>query len=252
MRPDGRFFQLVRNVRSVHAHIVHFQLRNLVWATSRNDVYLVTDNCITHWSPITRRATPVMDLGGPPAAPLLSGVGRMQVGPGAPCPPAPLPALLPACTRLGPWPWLDHASCCLGSNTAPYFGSPHVATLTLSSAVGSSPQPLLTRPPLPPLPPQVSTMCVGEDIIAAGGFNGELAVQRMGCPDMMFCGRISNSDNGITNGLEMVEPGRAGALLVSANNDNKVRRGWGWGCAWWGCVQLRCWDCCLCMDLVLV
>ncbi len=124
MRPDGRFFQLVRNVRSVHAHIVHFQLRNLVWATSRNDVYLVTDNCITHWSPITRRATPVMDLGGPPAAPLLSGVGRMQVGAALR---ACLPPMLHGCTcGSGPGPWHANAACFLGRNTAPYSNAPYI------------------------------------------------------------------------------------------------------------------------------
>jgi hypothetical protein len=65
-------------------------------------------------------------------------------------------------------------------------------------------------------------MCMGGDMLAAGGFNGELAVQRLGCPEMMFCGRISSSDNGITNGLEVVTPEAAPPYLVSANNDNKV------------------------------
>jgi hypothetical protein len=70
-------------------------------------------------------------------------------------------------------------------------------------------------------------MCIGGDMLAAGGFSGELAVQRLGCPDLLYCGRISSSDNGITNGLEIVAPAQAPPYLVSANNDNKVR--WGLG-----------------------
>ena len=35
------------------------QLRNLVWATSKHDVYTMHDNCVKHWSGITRQQTEV-------------------------------------------------------------------------------------------------------------------------------------------------------------------------------------------------
>jgi hypothetical protein len=39
------------------------QLRNLVWATSSNDVYVVHENAVNHWNPFTRRLTEVGHLG---------------------------------------------------------------------------------------------------------------------------------------------------------------------------------------------
>ena len=38
---------------------MHFQLRNLVWATSKHDVYVAHNNCVHHWSPVTQRASEV-------------------------------------------------------------------------------------------------------------------------------------------------------------------------------------------------
>ena len=58
------------------------QLRNLVWATSRNDVFVVHDNCVEHWNPATRRRSPVLDLSGGPNTRRLPGVGPVQVGGG--------------------------------------------------------------------------------------------------------------------------------------------------------------------------
>ena len=33
------------------------QLRNLLWATSKHDVYLVHDACIKHWNDVARKST---------------------------------------------------------------------------------------------------------------------------------------------------------------------------------------------------
>lgn len=54
---DGAYYEFVRNSRSVHSTVVHFQLRNLLAATSANDVFVVHDNCVNHFSPATRRIT---------------------------------------------------------------------------------------------------------------------------------------------------------------------------------------------------
>ncbi len=35
------------------------QLRNLVWSTSRNDVFVVSQNSVNHWHPMTRAVTEV-------------------------------------------------------------------------------------------------------------------------------------------------------------------------------------------------
>lgn len=59
---------------------MHFQLRNLLWALSRNDVFHVHESHIHHWNPVSRRSTSVMDLSGGPAGPgKPSNLGRVQV-----------------------------------------------------------------------------------------------------------------------------------------------------------------------------
>eukprot|EP00854_Cymbomonas_tetramitiformis_P025314 gene25314-30903_t len=51
------FFSFQLNTRKVRCTIVHFQLRHLVWATSKHDVYVTHQNVVNHWNPITQRAT---------------------------------------------------------------------------------------------------------------------------------------------------------------------------------------------------
>ncbi len=77
--PGPCFFSFVHNSRCVQSNIVHFQLRNLVWATSRNDVFVVHDNCVNHWSPASRAVTRVLDLSGSAKAGRVPGLGRVQV-----------------------------------------------------------------------------------------------------------------------------------------------------------------------------
>ncbi|KAK3271394.1 hypothetical protein CYMTET_20251 [Cymbomonas tetramitiformis] len=58
------FFSFQLNTRKVRCTIVHFQLRHLVWATSKHDVYVTHQNVVNHWNPITQRATEVANLAG--------------------------------------------------------------------------------------------------------------------------------------------------------------------------------------------
>ena len=171
---DGTFFAFARNTRAVRASIIHFQLRNLVWATSPHDVYTASDARVVHWNAVAREKATVLDLSGEPWAPPLG-----PPGPGAAAPVGP--------GRV-----------------------------------------------------QVGTCCVSHGLAAAGGFNGELVVKplttsttsrsRFSASAM----RVTLSDNGITNGIEVVpSPGTGGGLpgdppgvpssLLLANNDNAVR-----------------------------
>lgn len=110
---------------------------------------------------------------------------------------------------------------------------------------------------------QVSTMCVAEGLVAAGGFGGELVVKALGAPPanaLVYAGRVTNrcgrcgrssvpwrhlvvrgtalthvechpslllscncSENGITNGLEVFSSPQHGACVVASNNDAMVR-----------------------------
>uniref|UniRef100_A0A0D6QZE0 Uncharacterized protein n=1 Tax=Araucaria cunninghamii TaxID=56994 RepID=A0A0D6QZE0_ARACU len=60
----SNFYDFRHNTRSVKATIVHFQLRNLVWATSKQDVYLLQNYSIMHWSPLTQKASEVLNVAG--------------------------------------------------------------------------------------------------------------------------------------------------------------------------------------------
>ena len=69
-RTNGKYYRFAHNTRAVRSNFVHFQLRNLVWATSKHDAYVMNENRIVHWNAATRRATTALDLdgggGGPP------------------------------------------------------------------------------------------------------------------------------------------------------------------------------------------
>ena len=63
-RTNGKYYRFAHNTRAVRSNFVHFQLRNLVWATSKNDAYVMSENRIVHWNAATRRATTALDLDG--------------------------------------------------------------------------------------------------------------------------------------------------------------------------------------------
>lgn len=75
-------YAFLRNWRAVASSIVHFQLRNLLWACSAHDVAVVYDNRVQHWSSVTRAVSDVLDLRGWPKGPRLPGLSRVQVGAG--------------------------------------------------------------------------------------------------------------------------------------------------------------------------
>lgn len=72
-------YAFLRNWRTVASSIVHFQLRNLLWAASAHDVAVVYDNRVQHWNSVTRSVTDVLDLRGWPKGPRLPGLSRVQV-----------------------------------------------------------------------------------------------------------------------------------------------------------------------------
>ncbi|KAF8099126.1 hypothetical protein N665_0251s0049 [Sinapis alba] len=58
------FYTFRRNSRSVRSTILHFQLRNLVWATSKHDVYLLSNYSISHWSSLTGSRNEILNVKG--------------------------------------------------------------------------------------------------------------------------------------------------------------------------------------------
>ncbi|CAD5185811.1 unnamed protein product, partial [Musa acuminata subsp. malaccensis] len=61
---ENTFYDFHYNTRLVKSTIVHFQLRNLVWATSKHDVYMVQNYSVMHWSSLLRRGKEVLNVAG--------------------------------------------------------------------------------------------------------------------------------------------------------------------------------------------
>lgn len=80
----------------------------------------------------------------------------------------------------------------------------------------------------------VCTLCARHGLVAAGGFGGELVVAAAGAEREAGGGgatlpppsglRVTHSENGITNAIDIyLPPGAGGPRLVCANNDQAVR-----------------------------
>ncbi|KAG9146789.1 hypothetical protein Leryth_005112 [Lithospermum erythrorhizon] len=61
---EGSYYEFRRNSRSIKSTILHFQLRNLVWATSKHDVYLMSHFSVMHWSSLTCNKSEVLNVSG--------------------------------------------------------------------------------------------------------------------------------------------------------------------------------------------
>ena len=74
------YYEFVRNWRSVNPTYSHFQLRNLVWAVTSNDLIYVSENRVMHWNAVTGRTTPVIDVSGlTPEGLAPNGLGKVHL-----------------------------------------------------------------------------------------------------------------------------------------------------------------------------
>lgn len=153
----GKFYEFRHNTRSVKSTYVHFQLRNLVWATSKHDVYLMHSYSVMHWSPLTRKSTEVLNVSGP----------------------------VVSVTEAKRNPWAHH-----------------------HHGLG---------------PVQISTMCVKNNLLVAGGFQGEMVCKNLNRPGVAYCAKITHDENAITNAIEIYDDASGGTRLMSSNNDSVVR-----------------------------
>ncbi|GBG59455.1 hypothetical protein CBR_g38480 [Chara braunii] len=67
------------NTRAVRSAYIHFQLRNLVWATTKHDVYTMSNHAIHHWSATSRKCTEVLNLRGQGDFQAPRGMGEVQI-----------------------------------------------------------------------------------------------------------------------------------------------------------------------------
>ncbi|GMH14478.1 hypothetical protein Nepgr_016319 [Nepenthes gracilis] len=63
-KKEGNYYEFRHNSRSVKSTILHFQLRNLVWATSKHDVYLMSHFSVIHWNSLKCNKSEVLNVSG--------------------------------------------------------------------------------------------------------------------------------------------------------------------------------------------
>ncbi|KAL6573315.1 hypothetical protein OROHE_001774 [Orobanche hederae] len=167
------FYDFQFNTRLVKSTIVHFQiialansrmniyfrrsvfgrLRNLLWSTSKHDVYLMQNYSVVHWSSLLRRGKEVLNV----AKPLV--------------------------------PTLKYPGC---------LAHP------------------LSRV-------QISTMVVKDNLMVAGGFQGELICKYLDQPGVAFGTKLSADDNAITNAVDIYHNPSGAMRVMTANNDAQIR-----------------------------
>ncbi|URE36966.1 WD repeat-containing protein C2A9.03 [Musa troglodytarum] len=149
----GMYYEFQRNTRSVKSTILHFQLRNLVCATSKHDVYLMSHYSVLHWSALNGEKYEVMNVSGH--------IAPCEKHPGS---------LLEGFSQT-----------------------------------------------------QVSTLTVKDNLLVAGGFQGELICKFLDREGISFCCRTTYDDNAITNALEIYDSASGAVHFMSSNNDSGVR-----------------------------
>ncbi|XP_044511855.1 uncharacterized WD repeat-containing protein C2A9.03-like isoform X2 [Mangifera indica] len=147
------FYDFQFNTRIVKTTIVHFQLRNLLWATSKHDVYLMQNYSAMHWSSLLQKGTEVLNM-----------------------------------------------------------VKPIVPTLRRSRLLA---QPLNRV--------QICTMAVEENLLVAGGFQGELICKYLDQPGVAFCTKLTADENAITNNVDVYRGPNGLLRVMTANNDAQVR-----------------------------
>ncbi|TYH72375.1 hypothetical protein ES332_D05G251400v1 [Gossypium tomentosum] len=147
------FYDFQFNTRLVKSTIVHFQLRNLLWATSKHDVYLMENYSVMHWSSLLHKGEEVLNV----AKPIV--------------------------------PNLKH---------------PGLLSQQLSRV-------------------QISTMVVKENLMVAGGFQGELICKYLNQSGAAFCTKLTTDDNAITNAVDVFNNPSGALGVMAANNDAKIR-----------------------------
>ncbi|XP_018828895.2 uncharacterized WD repeat-containing protein C2A9.03-like isoform X2 [Juglans regia] len=70
---------------------------------------------------------------------------------------------------------------------------------------------------------QISTMAVKENLLVAGGFQGELVCKYLNQPGVAFCTKVTTDENAITNAVDVFQNPNGLMRVMTANNDARVR-----------------------------
>ncbi|KAL9321585.1 hypothetical protein ACSQ67_009638 [Phaseolus vulgaris] len=205
-RKGCSFYDFKKNTRSVKSTILHFQLRNLVWATSKHDVYLMSQFSIMHWSSMTCKSSEVLNVSGHVAPSekhpesLLEGFTHTQVS-----------TLAVREKLLVAGGFQGELICKAFANvyfhrldcTCLYFivTLPDAANLSLIGIVLG-----------------FRTINRYQDFISF-----VTGMQHLDRPGVSFCTRTTFDDNAITNAIEIYTSPSGAVHFTAANNDSGVR-----------------------------
>ncbi|KAH7282692.1 hypothetical protein KP509_35G044000 [Ceratopteris richardii] len=70
---------------------------------------------------------------------------------------------------------------------------------------------------------QISTMCVKDHLLVAGGFYGEMVCKFLDREGVSFCTKITFDENAITNAVEIYNSCSGSTRVMTSNNDSIVR-----------------------------
>ncbi|KAK8335487.1 hypothetical protein V6Z12_A09G058000 [Gossypium hirsutum] len=124
--------------------------QNLLWATSKHDVYLMQNYSVMHWSSLLRKGKEVLNV----AKPIVPNLKRQSQQ--------------------------------------------------------------LSRV-------QISTMAVKENLMVAGGFQGELICKYINQPGVAFSTKVTTDDNAITNAVDVYLNPSGAMRVMATNNDAQIR-----------------------------
>ncbi|KAA8493941.1 putative WD repeat-containing protein [Porphyridium purpureum] len=235
---EKQFYLFHRNTRRVKCDIVHFQLRNLVWATSKHDVYVTYRSRVMHYDALRRIRSLELNLTGTradspentyEAADLRAAGFRSSMASGAAG-----AGRIPRDIDIDDGERDDEQRQVLLTDTLralahraasdeDYVGLPRDTGLSGSYPGLEFGRTCPQTDELRGRPIQVSTMVARHDLLAAGGFFGEVVVKDLLGGRIVFESRITHDENAITNALEVFR-WRTGALrLMACSNDCSVR-----------------------------
>ncbi|CAM6010132.1 unnamed protein product [Sphagnum balticum] len=70
---------------------------------------------------------------------------------------------------------------------------------------------------------QICTMCVKQNLLVAGGYQGEMVCKNLDSPDISFCAKLTHDENAITNAIDIYNNSSGTVQIMSSNNDSVVR-----------------------------
>ena len=217
---DGKYYRFAHNTRAVRSNFVHFQLRNLVWATSKNDAYVMSENRVVHWNAATRRATTALDLDG--------GGGGGLTNHGRRDDETRDDARDDGARSARGEAFFDDDDFFSENETSDETSDGRLRDPGSARGDGGGGSFALSGN-FPRI--QVSTTCARDSLVAAGGFAGELVVLDVDT-GVSASTRVTRDDNGITNAVDFFStPGGAEALVCS-NNDKATR--------WYDIATMKC------------